>query len=410
MPLPRVGLVGVDGYGRTHLRAAAQLHLDRRLDFVAYADVAPGAAETVAEACAHDLVGYPSLAGMLAEEQLDIAVLATPIPLHAEMIEQALAAGVSVLVEKPPVVTIQDLDRLVDLQRRQHVLCQVGFQTARSPVTDALGALVESGALGEIELIAMVGRWQRSDAYYARTGWAGRLTYQGRYVLDGTLTNPFAHGLMNALMVAGRAAGRGVGESAVPATVQAELYRCRDIEGDDTASVRITTTDRHRIVAVTTLCAEEQSDPRIVVRGRSGTATGWYTTGKLTVDPPTLADLERDFSSVRGPVDRSYLLADLADAVGGRGEEIECPLRMCRGFVLALSGIYESAGRPRPVSPHAVTTRFAEGERWVALNEIDALVERCAHDGLLFSETGADGTTPTREFTLADYTHFDLFR
>ncbi|MEQ4204825.1 Gfo/Idh/MocA family oxidoreductase [Actinopolymorpha sp. B9G3] len=413
MRLPRVGLVGVNGYGRTHLRAAAQLHLDRRLDFVAYADIAPGAAEAVAESCSHHPMGYPSLAAMLAGEPLDIAILATPIPLHAEMIEQTFAAGVSVLVEKPPVVTIQDLDRLVEVQRGRDVLCQVGFQTARAPVTDALGDLARTGALGEIELVAMIGRWQRSDAYYARTGWAGRLTHQGRYVLDGTLTNPFAHGLMNALMVAGRAAGRAAGDTAVPATVRAELYRCRDIEGDDTASVRITTTDGHTIIAVTTLCAEEQTDPRIVVRGTSATATAWYTTGRLTIDPPMAAglpaDVPGDLPALHGPVDRSHLLVDLAEVVGGRDREILCPLRMCRGFVLALSGIFESAGRPRPVSPPAVTARFEEGARWVALDGVDALVERCARDGLLFSETGADWAAPTREFPLADYTHFDLF-
>ncbi|MGH3486990.1 MAG: Gfo/Idh/MocA family protein, partial [Actinopolymorphaceae bacterium] len=253
MARPRVGLVGVNGYGRTHLRAAAGLHRERHLDFVAYSDVAANAPDAVAEACSHRVAGFASYRQMLAEVPLDIVILATPIPLHAAMIERAFAAGVSVLVEKPPVVTIQDLDRLVALQRDHGVLCQVGFQTARSPVTDALSELAHGGALGAIERIAMAGRWQRSGAYYARTGWAGRLRHEGRYVLDGTLTNPFAHGLMNALLVAGRAAGRPVGESAVPATVHAELYRCRDMESDDTASVRITTTDGQTVVAVTTL-------------------------------------------------------------------------------------------------------------------------------------------------------------
>jgi predicted dehydrogenase len=405
MALPRIGLVGVDGYGRTHLRAAAGLHRERRADLVAYSDIAPGAGDAVAEFCRHRVAGFPTYARMLAEVPLDIVVVATPIPLHAEMVEQGFTAGVSVLVEKPPVVTIQDFDRLVELQRDRDVLCQVGFQTARSPVTDALGELAASGALGEIERVAMVGRWKRPDAYYARTGWAGRLKHEGRYVLDGTLTNPFAHGLMNALLVAGRAAGRQVGESAVPASVRAELYRCRDIEGDDTASVRITTTDGQTIVAVTTLCAAEQTDPRIVVHGTSATATAWYTTGKLAVVPDTAVDRPPQ----PGTVDRSHLLADLAEVVGCRDRDILCPLRMCRGFVLALAGIYESAGRPRPVSPTAVTARIQEGERWVALNGVDAVVERCAREGLLFSEAGADWSAPTREFPLDTYSHFDLF-
>ena len=166
-------------------------------------------------------------------------VLGTPIPLHAQMIDEAFAAGASVLVEKPPVVTVQDLDRLLARQGSGDSggpLCQVGFQNARAPVVRALARLARDGALGEVEHVGLVGRWSRADSYYTRTDWAGRLVHHGRYVLDGTLTNPFAHGLMNALIVA----GDHDDAPATPTTVRAELYRCRDsIDGDDTASVRI---------------------------------------------------------------------------------------------------------------------------------------------------------------------------
>ena len=293
---------------------------------------------------------------MLADEDLDMVVLATPIPLHAEMIELAFAAGVSVLVEKPPVVTVQDIDRLLRLQEARAregrpVHCQVGFQTARSPVVETLGQLARSGALGTVELVSMIGRWQRSDAYYARTRWAGRLVHDGRYVLDGTLTNPFAHGLMNALVVAGRDAEH----PATPTSVRAELYRCRDIEGDDTSSVRITTAEGVTVLAAATLCAGEQRDPRIVVKGSRATVSASYTTGNLQVDPPDA--LEPPDLTTR---ERPDLLRNLAEVVGGTSNDLLCPLRMCRGFVLALGGIYESAGRPRPVSPPSAIARHRE--------------------------------------------------
>ncbi len=398
--VPRVGLVGVNGYGRTHLRNAARLQAEGRLRLVAYADVAPTAAGAVAKACPYPVRGHPSFEELLAAEDLDVAVLATPIPLHATMIRLAFEHGVPVLVEKPPVVTIQDLDALLRLGDDRGLACQVGFQTARSPAVDALGDLVRSGALGDVDVIAMIGRWQRADSYYARTAWAGRLVHDGRYVLDGTLTNPFAHGLMNALLVAGPA----VGVPATPATVQAELYRCRDIEGDDTSSVRITTTDGTTVVLAATLCAGTQTAPRIVVKGSLATARLSYTTGQLDVEPAGTNVPTPTFGR-----DRPDLLANLVEVVGGADSQLLSPLRMSRGFVLALDAMYESAGRPRPVLPPDVTVRHDNGERWVHLDGVDSLIEHCALHGQLFSEAGASWASPTKPFTLESYQAFDAF-
>ncbi|HEY8454454.1 MAG TPA: Gfo/Idh/MocA family oxidoreductase [Actinopolymorphaceae bacterium] len=427
MTVPRVGLVGVTGYGRTHLLHAAELHREQVLDLVGYADVRPEAAAAVASVCDHDVPGFGSFAELLSWQKLDVAVIATPIHLHAEMIEQAIGHGLGVLVEKPPVVTINDMDRLLALQNaREHaggpLPIQVGFQTVCSPAVEAASRLTRLGVLGDVKHIALLGRWQRSDAYYARTGWAGRLVHQGRYVLDGTLTNPFAHGLMNALVIA----GDDPKEPATPETVQAELYRCRDsIAGDDTACVRIETTNRRTILAAVTLCAEKATDPRIIVVGSRGIATVWYTTGKLALDPDVLADqvpaeLRSQLQSLRPPDDpiqrdtpsepvkRPELLRNLLDVVRTSHGDLLCPLRMCRSFVLSLNGLYESAGRPRPVSHRALTTRSQEGTDWVTLNGVDALIEHCGRHGVLFSEAGASWAAPTRVFSVAGYHDFDL--
>ncbi|MFD2079977.1 Predicted dehydrogenase [Actinopolymorpha cephalotaxi] len=443
-PVPRVGLVGVNGYGRTHLRNAVRLQEQGLLRLTGYADVAPDAATVVAEHLpARGYAGPPprghrTLTDLLAAGRPDIVVLGTPIPLHAQMIEEAFAAGASVLVEKPPVVTVQDIDRLLarqgsgdatdsadpgdsgDPQDSAGPLCQVGFQNARAPVVRALARLARDGALGEVEHVGLVGRWSRADSYYARTDWAGRLVHHGRYVLDGTLTNPFAHGLMNALIVA----GDHDDAPATPTTVRAELYRCRDsIDGDDTASVRIDTAEGRTVVAAVTLCAPAQVPPYVFVKGSRATARAYYTTGELTLDsartvrPPAAAvraveALAADTARAgRAPGDAGSpdLLANLVNVVRGYEDRLLCPLRMTRGFVLALNGMYESAGRPGPVSPRCTTVHDENGERWVHLVGVDDLIERCARDGLLFSEAGAGWASPTRAFSLANYRDFTSF-
>lgn len=389
---PRLGLIGVTGYGNVHLSAAAQFHREGRARLVAYADVSPAAPEAVADAHPEPVTAYTSYLDMLDREQLDIVVVAAPIHLHSEMLEAAFTREIATLVEKPPVVRIQDLDRLIGLQRTARIPCQVGFQTSATPAMTALLDAVVAGAFGRIHSIGSVGRWQRADSYYARAAWAGRLIHDGRHVLDGTLTNPFAHALMNALIVAGG------GHPTTPTSVQAELYHCRDIDGDDTASVRIETSAGATLLLATTLCAEEPVDPYVFVDGEAGSARLYYTRGRLDSD-------------VTGPVDtrpdRGALLGNLIDVVCGDTDQLLCPLDATRGFVLTIDGMYESAGSPRAISGSAWHATDPD-DRIVQLSGIDEIIDRCAHEGLLFSEAGADWATSTKQIAMDGYERFDL--
>lgn len=397
--MPRIGLIGVTGYGRTHLRAAVELERQGRAELVAYADVTPDAPAAVEAEHGGSVRGYQSYLQMFGDERLDIAVVSTPIQMHAEMIEQALSHGLHVLVEKPPVVTVQDFDRLLALQRANGLHCQVGFQTAFSDAIASLGAAVREGRLGDVELIGGVARWRRPDSYYARARWAGRLVMDGRLVLDGTLTNPLAHALMNCLLVAGDDELR----PAAPESVQAELYRCREIESDDTSSVRIHTTNGRTIVLGTTLCAAEQTEPFVFAKGNRGTAVAHYTSGRMASEPAGLVP------PVSAAVDRSGPLANLVDVVTGAADQLRCPFESTGSYVRAVNGMYESAGRPVPIPPEFLELRDDDGDRLVYLTGIEPIVERCVGEGALFSERGVAWARRTEPFPLAGYRSFDRF-
>lgn len=401
---PRIGLIGVNGYGRTHVRGTALLEQEGRAELAAYADVSPDAGQVVAETFGRTVPGYDSALTLLQQAKVDIAVISTPIHLHAQMIEQALTHGASVLVEKPPVVTVQDHDRLLALLQQQGLHVQVGFQTAASPAVLALGEAVRSGALGKIELIGGIACWQRSDSYYNRSAWAGKLVQQGLPVLDGTLTNPLAHALMNCLLVAGDGTS-----PAEPATVQAELYRCRStIEGDDTSSVRITTRNGRTIVLATTLCAREQTSPAVFAKGTLGSATAYYTEGRL--ESSVVPELNE-------PVERDRLLGNLVDVVRGDAPatHLGCPFELTGSYVRALNGMYESAGRPLEIGAEHLVESNQDIDRLVYLQDIEQAVETAAWQGKLFSEL-ASGTgsaawaRPSEPFDLDGYQRFSLFQ
>jgi predicted dehydrogenase len=68
------------------------------------------------ESGAHKVRRYQDYNTMLQmESDLDAVVIATPIPFHREIAECCIARGLYVLLEKPPVALIQDLDALVKL-------------------------------------------------------------------------------------------------------------------------------------------------------------------------------------------------------------------------------------------------------------------------------------------------------
>lgn len=120
-------------------------------------------------------------------------------------------------------------------------------------------AAVADGRLGTVTGIATVASWQRTDAYYARSRWAGRRSLDGRPVLDGALVNPLAHALMQCLAVA---AAELRGRAAEPVAVELERYRTRPIEVDDTASLRVTLRGGLPVVAAVTLAGRSSSRAR----------------------------------------------------------------------------------------------------------------------------------------------------
>ena len=74
-----------------------------------------------------------------------------------------------------------------------------------------------AGAIGEVVGIGAAGAWQRDASYYTRAPWAGRRSLHGRPVVDGALTNPFAHATATALALVGAARGpAGRAGGAVP--------------------------------------------------------------------------------------------------------------------------------------------------------------------------------------------------
>jgi hypothetical protein len=98
----------------------------------------------------------------------------------------------------------------------------------------------------------------RGLSYFRRNDWVGRIrTEEGAGVLDSPVNNATSHYLHNMFYLLG--ASRGA--SAMPAVVQAELYRANEIENYDTAAIRAVTEAGTEIFFYTTHAVAERKGP-----------------------------------------------------------------------------------------------------------------------------------------------------
>lgn len=397
----RAAIIGIGGFGAQHVGTMSELAKDGLLDIVAFAELkAEAYAEQARTLLAYGAVHYTDYERMLAEHpEIDFVVIATPIAAHKPMCVRVLEMGFHVLVEKPPAVTVQDVDAMIAAAKQSGRLCQVDFQnTSGRAFRELLGQLA-AGAIGRVTDVTGVGRWKRQRSYYDRTRWAGKLTCDGQLVLDGTFNNPLAHLLNNCML----AAGSGDAAKAVPEQVQAELYHVNDIEGDDVSCIRIHAANGVSVHFYAMLCHYETETPYIRVRGTEGEAH-WNYRNKLTIRG---RDGEQSFAYEAEQLMRNMYL-NLMRAIDGSGEPLYSPIESCRSFMLASNGAHESAGSVRAISQQYVIEREDDKSTVRLLPGLTEAIEDAADKGLLYSEYPFPWAEPTRPFSTKGYSRFEL--
>ena len=269
----RVALVGVHGFGTHHLRNLERLQASGAVTLVAVADPNPPAPGALPP----ETAVFSNLDELLAATPaLDLVIVATPIQTHAPLALTALPHA-DLYLEKPPVASLADFNRLQEAAAEAGRSVQIGFQSLGSHALQAIEDLLAAGEIGTLLGISATGRWVRDRAYYKRSRWAGKRSLNGVDVVDGVATNPLAHAIATALRIAG---ARTLDDLE---SVETDLYRANDIESDDTSVIRVRTTSGLPITCALTLCATESVEPYITLQGSEGTAVFHYTEDRLSI-------------------------------------------------------------------------------------------------------------------------------
>ena len=402
----RLAVIGIGGYGWQlieHLRAAGER---RACELVAAADNRLGELPERAADLAAAGVGLFDDAGAMMREMAgtcDAVYIATGIASHAALTVAAFEAGFHVHLEKPPAATVQEVDAMCAVQERTGCMCLVGFHQIHDRTTQFLKQRVAAGGLGAVRTIACRASWPRSETYYARNAWAGRLkTADGAWVLDGPATNALAHQINNMLYVASPDAGR----CAVPTAVRAELYAAGAVQSHDTAAIEIHCAAKTTAYWIGSHCAGEEYGPVIDIDAERARVS-WRP--ERTVE---ISYADGSTETCDGGGSRDSMVDNFLDAIeAGDASILRCPLDLTRAFTLALDGAHESSGRIHRIEGPAVS-RAAEtpqgGEARTVVDGLDDLIVRAARTPCLFSDL--DDAPPwavrTRKVDLDGYCSF----
>jgi scyllo-inositol 2-dehydrogenase (NADP+) len=130
--------------------------------------------------------GYSTYEEMLAQEELDLVVIASPTPYHADQAIAAFERGCDVFCDKPMAPTLAEADRMIDAM---HVFGRklMVYQPHRARAdTVALQAILAQGWIGPVYMIkaARTGYSRRNDWQAFRRYGGGMLNNYGAHHID----------------------------------------------------------------------------------------------------------------------------------------------------------------------------------------------------------------------------------
>ena len=369
----RLGFIGVGGYGRWQLESFLPFQHDGRLRICALADPSEGALS--AASCLAGLeqaTRFTDYEAMLDAGDLDAVVISSPIPTHEEMALAASSRGLFVLLEKPPVPLLSQLERLIAADKRGRVM--VGFQHIYSPLLREMKRAVWSGEIGQPLSISGSGLWPRATKYYERASWAGKLFWNQRATLDGPCTNGMSHFVNSLFFVA----GTGATGFALPRYLEGEAYRAHPLASYDLGVMRGETDGGLVFNALFSHAAAETVPVRFVVQGTEGKI-------KLGDNNKLLEDSRGRITT--GSDGRRELPLAFLDFVEGQAKKNLTGLEAARAYVLATNMMFLSSGGIHDVAKrHAVARSPGTAE---AIHEVQGLQELVGHA----SEDGAPRAT-----------------
>jgi predicted dehydrogenase len=366
-------LAGIGGYGSHYVRSLLKREKEGNIRMIALVD--PGAAKSPDFPLVADRPIYADLGECLGRHPADLVILSSPIQYHAEQILLALEHGAHVLCEKPLCATRQQGLVLIAAQKASGRQVGIGYQWSYSPAILSARSDIRSGLYGEPVALRTRVYWPRSQAYFSRNKWAGRLyADDARPVFDSVLNNATAHYLHNMLFFL----GEGEYDAAIPERIEARLMRAYAIETFDTALVHMEkdlpggrTAD---LALAVSHCPENLLDPALDYQ---------YTKGRLLTRDGRLIGMRSDKTGNEvtfdyGPITGSDPVAEKIDALiasAAAGARPPCDIATAYAQTAVVAAVHEQA-EIETAAASVIRRTIRDGTEWLAVAGLDQVMDR----------------------------------
>ncbi|MEC0227378.1 Gfo/Idh/MocA family protein [Paenibacillus alba] len=225
----KVGIIGQGRSGRDiHGNLLAQIK-----DYYTIVAVADSIPERQARAeQEYGCKAYASWEDMVANEELDLVINASPSHLHFPITLTLLNRGVHVLCEKPLARSVEEVDQLIEASQRSGKQLAVFQQSRYQPAYVQIQQIIDSGVLGRIVQIdfSMNNFARRWDWQTLQSNNGGSLMNTGPHPLDQTLQFLGTDGLPQVMCIMDRANTFGDAEDYVKLILRKQGFPTIDLE------------------------------------------------------------------------------------------------------------------------------------------------------------------------------------
>ncbi len=161
-----LAVVGPGLVGTKHIQLI-RAHPEARLSAI----VAPDHEHNHVKAAGYQVPLYSTIEALLAHENIDGILIASPSNFHVEQAMLCVDAGIPVLVEKPVATSYQDGLRLLNRAEQKNAIVIVGHHRAHSPIMRTAREIIDRKALGDIVTIMGSALFYKPDDYFKAGPW-----------------------------------------------------------------------------------------------------------------------------------------------------------------------------------------------------------------------------------------------
>jgi predicted dehydrogenase len=175
------GIVGAGHMARTYAHCLTSHTHDTRFAVVTGGSRAPQLAADFG------VPAEPSLEALLARDDVDAVILATPHSLHLPQTQAAAAAGRHVYVEKPMARNVAECDAMIEACRRAGVLLTVNKVSRFRASPRTAKRLLDAGSIGSLRMIrftSSVPGYPHAKSWAADPAEGGVILDMGAHVFD----------------------------------------------------------------------------------------------------------------------------------------------------------------------------------------------------------------------------------